>query len=420
VDIEAVLILTATIFLWGVVSARLERADVTSPIVFVAIGGLMAAAGVIDGPSAPEHFTPLVELALVWVLFSDAAGVRFHEMRADLGRYLRLLAIGLPLTVLAGWGLASWVFPGLGVWSALIVGAALAPTDAALGLPVVSNPSVPSSIRRLLTVESGLNDGIVTPVVVFALAGAASVEGVTGAPGLWEALLELGIGTVVGVAVGLAGGSLLRWTRRRGWAADDFAGIAVLALAVLAYAGSITVGGNGFVAAFCGGLAFGASAGRRAAEELAFIEQAGRLVCLLVWLVFGAIALPIMVHRIDVRTVLYAVLSLTVVRMVPVALSTIHSGLDRSSVLFVGWFGPRGLASLVFALLALEELGPGADEVVVIIGATVLLSVLAHGFSASPLAVRYGNAQAGRRSPPGSRPGGRMPGVTPPRPPPGA
>jgi sodium/hydrogen antiporter len=189
---------------------------------------------------------------------------------------------------------------------------------------------------------------------------------------------------------------------------------------VLAYAGSITVGGNGFVAAFCGGLAFGASAGRRAAEELAFIEQAGRLVCLLVWLVFGAIALPIMVHRIDGRTVLYAVLSLTVVRMVPVALSTIHSGLDRSSVLFVGWFGPRGLASLVFALLALEELGPGADEVVVIIGATVLLSVLAHGFSASPLAVRYGNAQAGRRSPPGSRPGGRMPGVTPPRPPPGA
>ncbi|MDX6324544.1 MAG: sodium/hydrogen antiporter [Nocardioidaceae bacterium] len=389
-DIDAVVIIAAAVFIWGAVSARLERADVTSPVVFVAVGWALVTTGLIKGPSAPEAFKPVVELTLVWVLFSDAAGVQFRGISHELGRYVRLLAIGLPLTILAGWGLAAWFFPGLGVWLALLVGAALAPTDAALGLPVVTNPSVPSSIRRLLTVESGLNDGIATPVVLFALAGAASAEGADAAPGVGEALLELSVGVLVGLAVGLLGGALLRWTRRRDWAAEDFAGIAVLALAVVAYASAITVGGNGFVAAFCGGLAFGAAAGRRAPGELTFIEQTGELLCLLVWLAFGVIAVPVIVHRAELRTVVYAVLSLTIVRMVPVALSLIGSGLGRHSVLFIGWFGPRGLASLLFALLALEDLGSSAHQAVVVVGVTVFLSVLTHGFTAAPLAGRYG------------------------------
>jgi len=392
-EMTAILMVTAAIFLWGVMSARLERADLTAPIVFVAVGGLLAAADLIDAPSAPETLKPLVEITLVWVLFSDAAGVPFRKVRQDIGRYMRLLAVGLPLTVLAGWALAAWFFPDLGIWLALLVAAALAPTDAALGQTVVTNPAVPSSVRRLITVESGLNDGIATPVVMFALAGAASAEGVEGAPGLWEALAELGIGVVVGAAIGLLGGWLLRWARAREWAAEDFAGIAVFALALVAYAASLSIHGNGFVAAFCAGLAFGATAGRRAPAELVFLEQAGGLVSLLVWLAFGAIAIPIMVDRASIAIVLYAILSLTLVRMVPVGLACLGSGLDRNTVLFVGWFGPRGLASLVFALLALEELGTAADDAVAVIGITVLLSVLAHGFSAGPLAARYGRAE---------------------------
>lgn len=198
-----------------------------------------------------------------WVLFSDAARVRVQDLRADLGQYSRLLGIGLPLTILAGWGLARWLFPELDGWLALLVAAALAPTDAALGVPVVTNPAVPSRIRRLITVESGLNDGVATPVVMFAIAGAAAVEGVEGAAGLGTALAQLAIGAVIGVVIGGAGGALLRLTRRKGWVAEDFAGIAVLALALAAYMVAIVVGGNGFVAAFCGGLAFGATAGRR-------------------------------------------------------------------------------------------------------------------------------------------------------------
>jgi NhaP-type Na+/H+ or K+/H+ antiporter len=395
-DATATLLVAGTIFLWGVLSGRLEHADLTAPIVFVALGGLFSAFHVVDAPSATETFKVVVEVTLVWVLFSDAAGVPFGEIRHDLWRIVRLLAIGLPLTVVAGWALAEWLFPDLGLWLALLVAAALAPTDAALGLPVVTNPAVPSGVRKLITVESGLNDGIVTPVVMFALAGAASVEGIEGAPGLWEAVAELGIGIVVGGVIGLVGGRALQWARRKGWAAEDFAGIAVLALAIVAYTGALSVHGNGFVAAFSGGVVFGAAAGRRGPAELVFLEQAGGLVSLLVWFAFGALAIPIMIERVDVRIVLYAILSLTLVRMLPVAIACAGAGLDRKTVLFIGWFGPRGLASLVFALLALEELGTASEGALSIIGLTVLMSVVAHGLTARPLASRYGRAVTGQ------------------------
>jgi sodium/hydrogen antiporter len=397
--VATVTVIAAAIFVWGIVSARLERADLTAPIVFVAVGAVLAGLNLIDAPSAPESFKPVVEVTLVWVLFSDATRIRVSELRHDLGRFVRLLGFGLPLTILLGWALAVWLLPGLDLWLALLVAAALAPTDAALGVPVVTNRAVPSRIRRLITVESGLNDGIATPVVVLAIAGAASVEGLGGA-GPGQALLELAIGVAVGVAVGAVGGGLLRWARREGWAAEEFTGIAVLALALGAYAGALVGHGNGFVAAFCGGLAFAATAGRRGPAEVAFLEQASGLVSLLVWLAFGAIAIPIMLGDLDLTVVLYAVLSLTVVRMLPVALVLVGAGLDRATVLFVGWFGPRGLASLVFALLALEELGPGADHAVTAIAVTVLLSVVAHGATAAPLAARYGRTHGDREAEP--------------------
>lgn len=405
-DERAVLVVTATVFAWGLVSRRLERADLSAPIVFMLVGGLVAALGLEDVETAPETVKPLVEITLVWVLFSDAARVRVQDIRLDAARYLRLLGIGLPLSMLAGWGLALVLFPDLGLWLALLLGAALAPTDAALGVPVVTNKVVPSRIRRLIAVESGLNDGIATPVVMLAIAGAASAEGIADAPGVGEAVLELLLGVAVGSTVGFCGGWLLRRARQRGWAQESFTGIAVLALAAAAYAATLVLHGNGFVAAFCGGVAFGAAAGRRGPAELEFLEQASGLVSLLVWLGFGAIALPLMPERAEVATVLYAVLSLTVVRMVPVAVALVGADLSLRTVAFVGWFGPRGLASLVFALLALEEIGTDADDVVAVIGTTVFLSVLVHGATATPLAKRYGEAVAA-----GPEPGGALPDI---------
>jgi sodium/hydrogen antiporter len=255
---------------------------------------------------------------------------------------------------------------------------------------MMANPSVPARIRRLINVESGLNDGIATPFVLVALAGAATTEHVSGAPDAAKAVAELGLGIVIGIAVGGVGGLLVRVARTRNWAGEAFAGSAVLALAVCAYACALALHGNGFIAAFIGGLAFGTAGGQRGAPLVPFAEEVGALVSLLVWLAFGAVTLGPTFGHLTWQIVLYTVLSLTLIRMLPVAIVLIGTRLGRPTVAFVGWFGPRGLASVIFALLALEDLGEHAAEpAVTIIGFTVLVSVIAHGITAEPLAKRY-------------------------------
>jgi NhaP-type Na+/H+ or K+/H+ antiporter len=248
---------------------------------------------------------------------------------------------------------------------------------------------MPARIRRLINVESGLNDGIATPFVSVALAGAATGGEVAG-HGPAAAAAELALGVLVGVAVGGAGGLLVNVARQRGWAAEGFAGAAVLGLAVCAYASAVPLHGNGFIAAFVGGLAFGTTGGRRGQPLVPFVEETGALVSLLVWLAFGAVAVAPAVESLTWQIVLYAVLSLTVIRMVPVAIALTGARLSRATIALVGWFGPRGLASVVFALLALEELGSRtAGHAVAVITITVLISVVAHGATADPLATRY-------------------------------
>jgi NhaP-type Na+/H+ or K+/H+ antiporter len=397
VNVADLAIVAALIFGWGTVSARLERFDVTAPIIFVLAGLLLT-----HGPLTVLHVAPsnelikgLAEFTLALVLFSDASRVGLHELRVDAGLYVRLLGVALPLTIGLGTVLAL-ALAGTGIWLALLVGAALAPTDAALGAGMMVNPLVPARIRRLVNVESGLNDGIATPFVSVALAGAAAGGEVAG-HGPAKAVAELAVGLVVGVAAGGLGGLLVNAARRRGWAADGFAGAAVLGLAVCAYASAVAVHGNGFIAAFVGGLAFGTTGGRRGEPLVPFVEEIGALMSLLVWLAFGAVALVPAMKALTGPMVLYAILSLTIVRMVPVAVSLAGTRLGGATVLLIAWFGPRGLASVVFALLALEELGsPTAGPAVAVIAFTVLLSVVAHGATAEPLASWYAKRLAQR------------------------
>jgi NhaP-type Na+/H+ or K+/H+ antiporter len=400
-------VVTAAVFVWGAVSARLERADLTAPIVFVGVGVLLAVTVPLEGQPRAETLRVLTEVTLVWVLFSDAARVRLPELRSDAGIYVRLLGVALPMTVVLGWLLAAAILPGMDPWLALLVGAALAPTDAALGTAVLGDTRVPARIRSILNVESGLNDGIVTPVVLIALAGAAS-QG-DEAAGLGHAVVQLLLGALAGAVVGTAGGALLRVARRRGWVDEEFAGPAVLALALLAYAVALVADGNGFVAAFVAGLAFGSAAGRGGPRAVFYVEQTGALAALLVWTLFGAVAVPVVVHTAGWRLVLYAVLSVTALRMMPVALVLLGSGLGRRAALFIGWFGPRGLASVVFGLLAVEDLGHRADPAVAAIVLTVLLSVLAHGVTAAPFAARFGE----RLTPPSAPASAAMPAPPP-------
>jgi sodium/hydrogen antiporter len=382
-------IVAALIFAWGALSARLERFDVTAPIVFVVAGVVLT-----HGPLAPLGFAPshelvksLAEITLVLVLFSDASRVGLRDLRTDMTLCLRLLGVGLPLTIGLGTLLAFALFNGMNIWLALLVGAALAPTDAALGAGMMVNPAVPARIRQLINVESGLNDGIATPVVLVAVAGAGTAASV--GPG--EAVAELALGVLIGAAVGGAGGFVVKAARRRGWAEGGFAGTAVLALAVCAYACALAWHGNGFIAAFVGGIAFGAIGGRRGERLMPFVEETGALVSLLVRLAFGVIAVVPALTGLTWQMVVYAVLSLTVIRMAPVAVALAGARLGGAAVALVGWFGPRGLASVVFALLALEELGQHvAGPAVSVIAFTVLVSVVVHGATADPLARRYG------------------------------
>jgi sodium/hydrogen antiporter len=376
------------------VSAKLEALNVSAPIAFVAIGLVLAndPVSAIDVNVHAETLRSLAEVTLALLLFSDAARVNLRVLRHDAGVEMRLLVVGLPLTIALGTALAVVLFPGLDPWAAAVIGAAVAPTDAALGAQVVEDEHVPARIRRILNVESGLNDGIATPFVTFFIAGAVADTVANASTTLGSSLADLGVGVLVGVAVGLAGGFLLAFSTSRGLASPSYRGVGVLALALLAYALSIELGGNGFIGAFVGGLAFGTvvHGPTRQAATLEFDSQAGRLLSLIVWFLFGAV----MVSALDAvtwQTALFALLALTVVRMIPVAIALIGERFTRSTIVFMGWFGPRGLASVVFAVIAFDALhGSEADEVLAAITLTVLLSVIAHGLSAAPLARRYG------------------------------
>jgi NhaP-type Na+/H+ or K+/H+ antiporter len=283
------------------------------------------------------------------------------------------------------------LFPDLSWWVCAVIGASVAPTDAALGVAIIEDERVPSRIRRVLNVESGLNDGIVTPFVNFFIVGAVIGTALeTESEG--QAILGLVIGIVGGILIGAVGGRLMTWAKAAGFGATTYRGVGVASLAILSYAATVQIDGNGFVAAFVAGLAYGAVTDRDKDESLEFTHESAELLSTLVWFMFGAVMVPLL-DDIGWRDVVFALAALTVIRMVPVAVSLIGSGFDRSTTGVIGWFGPRGLASVVFALLAVEGLAPADGErAVVVITATVLASVVLHGVSAAPIARRYGAA----------------------------
>jgi sodium/hydrogen antiporter len=389
-QLPALALILAAVFAWAVVSGRARV--ISAPIFFVAVG-LLLAEGVklLHLASDPHLVKLLAEVTLVWVLFADASRVQIATLRHDAARYLRLLGIGLPLTVALGTLLAI-VLLDLSPWYALLLGAALAPTDAALGAAVMTDQRVPASIRQTLNVESGLNDGLATPIVTTALAAILIQSGAGSGFGLLQAVLGLPLGVVVGLGIGIAGGTALRLAHRRGWSSEDIAGPAVLALALLSFVLATMLFANGYVAAFVAGIAFGSTAGRGGETEVYYVEQSCGLASMLCWLLFGAVAVPRLVADWSWQILVYAVASLTVIRILPVLVALVGDRLDWRSKLFVGWFGPRGLASVVFALIAMEDLhdssGP-VDVAVATIGLTVLASVLLHGLTAQPLVARY-------------------------------
>lgn len=386
-------IFAAVLFSYSLLSRRLERLSVSAPMFFVA-------AGIALGPDAldltsleltSETGLLVAEVALVVVLFADASRIDLRALRENEGLPARLLAIGMPLTIAAGTGAAALLLTGIEFWEAAMIAAVLAPTDAALGQAVVSSDLVPQRIRQALNVESGLNDGLSIPFLFLFTGLALSEAHVEAGDWLVFALEQIGLGALVGVAIGFGGGWLVDRANRAGWITPTFQQLSLLGLAIGAWALADRLGGNGFIAAFSAGLAAGRVAQAHCRTILDFTEDEGRLLNLAVFFVFGVSAIGFL-DAASWQVVVFALLSLTLVRMLPVAIALAGSSLRPVSVAFAGWFGPRGLASIILALVVLEE-EPDLPAIPVLFAAmtvTVLASVFAHGVSARPLTRAYG------------------------------
>jgi NhaP-type Na+/H+ or K+/H+ antiporter len=386
-------LISGFILLYAGFAGRVEGSKVSGAMVFTAYGLLVgpAALGILELHVDGEIVRTLAELALAVILFVDAAHADKSVVRASYGILIRLLAVALPLTILAGFGVGTLLFPGLTVVAVALIATMLAPTDAALGKPVVTNQKLPAHIREGLNVESGLNDGICVPILLLFLAMATREAGeALTLSHMWDLFLEeVGIGAVVGISVTLAAAVILRWTAKRGWITELWSRLVVASLAVTCFAAAQWVGGSGLIAAFLGGLTFGSLAKKHKHELLHSGEVMGEVFTLLTWVVFGAVVVGQVLSKLSWQTAVYAALSLTVVRMVPVFLSLTGSGVSTRGKLFMGWFGPRGLASIVFAIIVAQADLQGGDVISLAVAVTVIMSVVAHGISATPLSERF-------------------------------
>jgi NhaP-type Na+/H+ or K+/H+ antiporter len=379
---------------FAAVAGRLNGTVVTPAIVFTGIGYILGAEGVdlIGADLSAGTVRALAEVTLALVLFSDASGLNTRALRREAGVPSRLLGIGLPLTIVVGTLLALWLFPSLALFEALVLAVLLAPTDAALGQTVVADDRLPSRLRQGLNVESGLNDGICVPLL-FAAVAFAELEVAPTFEGeiIIDLLKEVGIAGAVGTATTCVVAFLVKNSRRRGWLSDQWGQVVPLATAAIAYSATVELGGSGFIAAFVAGLLYRQLLGAPTAHETTLLmEELGGVLSAVTFFVFGAVLIGAGIVDLDVSTVVYAVLSLTIVRMIPVALSLIGSGAAPATMAFTGWFGPRGLATIVFMLTIVEESNlAGTSRIVQVATATVLLSVIAHGVTAPWLTNRY-------------------------------
>ena len=386
-------IIAVFVIAYALVSGRLSRTVITGPMVFVAFGLLVGSEGldVVDLSLENTIVETFAEITLIIVLFSDAARIDLGILRRNAAVPARLLGIGMPLTIAGGLAAAVVLFDGLNLWEAALVAAVLAPTDAALGQAVVTSGRVPARIRQALNVESGLNDGMAVPFVSIFIAGAAAAGGL-GTAGFWTefAAKQIGFGLLVGAGVGIVAGLLIQYATTTGWMNHAFQQLAVLAVPLLGFAVAEQIDGNGFIAAFVAGIAIGNVTRRISHGLFEVVEDGGQLLVLLTFMIFGAAFVGPALGDLTWQIALYAVLSLTVVRMLPVAISMIGMGFQPDTVAFLGWFGPRGLASIVFGLVVLESSVAERGEIFVIVTWTVLLSVVVHGLSARPSVDWYG------------------------------
>lgn len=385
---QNVSIIAAFLLFYSIFSRRFQMTVINGPLLFVVVGLLC-------GPVVLNLLTPVVtgeglralaEITLAVVLFTDAANANLKVLRTYNWLPSRLLLIGLPLTLVLGCLFARWLFDDMPWLEAALLSTLLAPTDAALGKAVVTNAAVPAPVREGLNVESGLNDGICVPVLLLLLALIAPTEQHSGTFSMAAFLFteEIGIGVIVGVSLALAVGRLMKYAAARGWKLPVWHQLAMLGLAVLSFALTQSLGGSGFIAAFVCGLVAGKLLAENRHIYLESNEGYSELLSIIVWIVFGAVVVPQTWSYFTPQVWVYSVASLTVLRMVPVLISLVGTTLNTETKLFIAWFGPRGLASIVFAVIIMQEQLAQMHTLVTTTICTILLSVVFHGLTANP------------------------------------
>ena len=390
------LILAAGLLAFGLISQRIERLALTAPMLFLLLG--VASGPLLFDWSAPaiesSALKIIAELTLALILFTDASQVQRSHLVKFENLPIRLLGIGLPLTMLAGAAIAFILYPGH--WQvAVMIGIILAPTDAALAQSVFSASAIKEKLRHSITVESGLNDGLALPFLLLIIAIASAGDLSTVDPWYWGNFLfkQIALGALVGIAVGYLGGYLLEKAGKHDWMDPVFQRLASVALALVTYTGAEHSGGNGFIAVFMAGLFLHAGRTMVVTRLKEFGEAEGQLLTLVMFFLFGLIYVPDALPQITSATILYALLSLTLIRIIPVLLALSGTGLSIKEKLFLGWFGPRGIASILYLLMVIEQLGfaeqlPGYQLLFPTIVTTVVLSIFVHGMSV-PFWIRW-------------------------------
>lgn len=391
-----ILIVALALLAFGCLAGRLSGTPVTMPMLFTAAGALLGPAGVgaLDVDLDSQVVSLLAEASLAVILFTDASRLDLRTVWSEHDLALRLLLLGLPLAVLLGTGAGWLILPGLPLVAIALIAAALAPTDAALGQAFVSDKTVPARIRQTLNVESGLNDGLALVFVVVLLDIAR--QQINSPQDYILVLTQLvGIGVLIGALVGWLGGQLVSWSAARGWTTETTQRLATIAVAIVAYASSELASGNGFIAVFTAGLAIGATAKPLVERTGTFAEAEGQLLSLLTFGLFGVVFTAELVTGFNWHFVVYALVSMLVVRPLAVALSTIGNRVRIRTVVFIAWAGPRGLASIVYVVLIVETAGvPHTQDIFLVAGWTIVLSIYLHGLSAANISARYGAAMA--------------------------
>ncbi|MBE9170550.1 cation:proton antiporter [Pleurocapsales cyanobacterium LEGE 06147] len=370
------------ILAFGLISKPIEKSVITPPMVFTIFGLLLSPQllGLLNVNIKSEIVLLFAEFTLILVLFTDVSRIHLKLLFQEYDLPLRLLGIGLPVMIILGtFGANIFFQQELTIWEAAALATILAPTDAALGQAVVSSPRVPLCIRQSLNVESGLNDGICLPILLIFLSLATSQTAAAEATSYWLSFSakQVILGPIVGIAVGYIGGWLLLVSSDRRWITESFRDLSVLGLSLLAYTLAEIIGGNGFISAFCAGLTLGNTA---------------RFLILLTFMIYGAIMVLPALPELTWQIVFYAIVSLLIVRSASVAISTIGMKLRGETLVFLGWFGPRGVASVLYGLLVLEETAiQGSSVIFTTMVITVLISIFAHGITAFLGANWYGD-----------------------------